>query len=796
VAQQIVEIRAVDKTGQVFANINKNLRGIEINTSRIGKGFGGLQSKILAIGSAIGAAFGAKAILKTASDVEQLGVRFQFLFGSVEEGNKAFQAMLDYAGKVPFTLQQIQAGAGSLAVISDNAEELSKNMQIVGNVAAVAGLDFATTANQIQRAFAGGAAAAEIFRERGILALLGFQAGAKVTAAETAKRFEEVFGKGGRFENATLALANTYEGVLSMIQDKIFKFTLALGNQGGLLNFAKGILGTLDQILTEQFGSIEKFAELAGRRIIEVVQQFAIGVARIADLVTPAFQLVAEGINVLVNFVNALPPMIREFGIIGFFLLGPKFKLLLVVAAGLFDKILDLIGFVVKGAEGLANKVVDAVNVVLGGINKARAFVGNDPIPLLERFTFGGDSPDHFKNMVKDGFGDLMKSLGATEQEAGKLETVVMKFFSAVDLTIEQQAKLKKKIEETIAASRGVTPEQYKVNEAMAKTVKSIQDQSDKIKGLTTDQKVALELEKLKVDELLGQVKASDDIKNAKRQEIEDLVRANILLEQRKELEAALGGLGAGFEDFDPEKRRQEELQKLIEQGVQDRVLTEAQGQAAIERIKLESARRQKAIEEQRIKETIDLIKKGQAEQVDFDKLTNKERMSVAIGFGKDILGQLAQQNEKAFQIQKALAIAEALIQARAAVVSAYKFGSTFGGPIGGAIFAALAVAATAAQISAIRNTQYTGPREKGGPVGPNQTYLVGEGGPELLKMGPQGGTVVPNNQLGQQPVLVNFNITTNDARGFDELLVERRSTIVGIINQAMNSRGRTGVTA
>jgi len=26
-------------------------------------------------------------------------------------------------------------------------------------------------------------------------------------------------------------------------------------------------------------------------------------------------------------------------------------------------------------------------------------------------------------------------------------------------------------------------------------------------------------------------------------------------------------------------------------------------------------------------------------------------------------------------------------------------------------------------------------------------------------------------------------------------LLVERRSTIVGIINQAMNSRGKTGVT-
>jgi len=43
--------------------------------------------------------------------------------------------------------------------------------------------------------------------------------------------------------------------------------------------------------------------------------------------------------------------------------------------------------------------------------------------------------------------------------------------------------------------------------------------------------------------------------------------------------------------------------------------------------------------------------------------------------------------------------------------------------------------------------------------------------------------------------VNVNFNIETNDASGFDELLIERRNTIVGIINQALNQRGQQGVT-
>ena len=44
--------------------------------------------------------------------------------------------------------------------------------------------------------------------------------------------------------------------------------------------------------------------------------------------------------------------------------------------------------------------------------------------------------------------------------------------------------------------------------------------------------------------------------------------------------------------------------------------------------------------------------------------------------------------------------------------------------------------------------------------------------------------------------VNVNFNITTVDARDFDQLLVERRGTIVGIINNAMNQLGNVGVTA
>tara|TARA_R100000388_G_C7148156_1_gene113230 strand:- start:37 stop:627 length:591 start_codon:yes stop_codon:yes gene_type:complete len=85
---------------------------------------------------------------------------------------------------------------------------------------------------------------------------------------------------------------------------------------------------------------------------------------------------------------------------------------------------------------------------------------------------------------------------------------------------------------------------------------------------------------------------------------------------------------------------------------------------------------------------------------------------------------------------------------------------------------------------------------EKGGrpPVG--RPSLVGEKGAELF-VPDQAGTIVPNDKLGmmnRQPVTVNFNISTVDARGFNELLVNSRGTIVNLINSAVNEKGKMAI--
>jgi hypothetical protein len=58
--------------------------------------------------------------------------------------------------------------------------------------------------------------------------------------------------------------------------------------------------------------------------------------------------------------------------------------------------------------------------------------------------------------------------------------------------------------------------------------------------------------------------------------------------------------------------------------------------------------------------------------------------------------------------------------------------------------------------------------------------------------MVPQGaGKVIPNNQLtNTEPMVINLNIQAVDARGVDQLIMERKGMIVGMIRSAMNDRG------
>ena len=229
--------RSVRNLGPTAQRASRQLQSLEAAAVRGRASFAALGTtlRIGVLGGLAAVGFGLNRFIRDTFEagnlIESLEIRFRLLFGSVSEGAAAFDVLNEFAARVPFSLEEIAAASGNLAVISQGADQLATNLQITGNVAAATGLDFRTTAEQIQRAFAGGIASADIFRERGVRAMLGFQAGATVSVEETVEAFERVFGAGGQFGNATELLARTLTGQVSLVQDAYFQFRRVVQEQ-------------------------------------------------------------------------------------------------------------------------------------------------------------------------------------------------------------------------------------------------------------------------------------------------------------------------------------------------------------------------------------------------------------------------------------------------------------------------------------------------------------------------------------------------------------------------------------
>jgi len=165
--------------------------------------------------------------------------------------------------------------------------------------------------------------------------------------------------------------------------------------------------------------------------------------------------------------------------------------------------------------------------------------------------------------------------------------------------------------------------------------------------------------------------------------------------------------------------------------------------------------------------------------------------LSMLSGF----LEQAGKNNKKAFEAQKAVAIAQTIISTYQAATQAFAAMSAipFIGPALGFAAAATIVAAGMANVAAIKNQQYSG-RQLGGPVMGGTPYMVGENGPELFTPNTTG-SITRNQDLGASaPTNINFTIIANDTQGFDQLLSSRKGVIQQIISDAMLERGQRSI--
>ena len=281
-----IDVVARDKSKQALNSVQGNLSKVKSAVFNLQNAFIGL-----------GAGLAVRSLVNTGKQIEGLQVRLKFLFGTAKEGNKAFDEMAKFASKVPFSLEEIQAGSGVLSVVSKDAKELANLMEITGNVAAVTGLDFRTTAEQIQRSMSAGISAADLFRDRGVKAMLGFKAGATVTVEETADAFQKIFGKGGKYGKATDELAKTFEGTMSMIGDSFFNLKRSILD-AGFFEELKIQFQALDNFIKTNQETFNEFARTIGQGLATAVR----GTVEVLKFMKENLNLIVASVKILIAF--------------------------------------------------------------------------------------------------------------------------------------------------------------------------------------------------------------------------------------------------------------------------------------------------------------------------------------------------------------------------------------------------------------------------------------------------------------------------------------------------------------
>ena len=421
----------VDPRGAV-TGANRAKRAI----TGIGKTASNVKNRIMSVqGALLGLGAGAvlKSIITTASSVESLRVRLKFLTGSTEEAGKAFDVMNEFASKVPFSLEDIERASPLLLTVAKSTDELNELLAITGDIAAVSGLSFEATAGQLQRAMAGGIASADLFRERGVKAFLGFEEGVQYTGEQTTKHIKKIFREGTTTaKGATDELADTFIGGISMMQDAWRKLKLVIAD-AGLFEMTAEAVDKLTALLNDE-------------KTIENTKKFGAGIVS-----------VGEAIGSVGRALLALPDWVLEFGIVIAFLGGKKAKL----AIGIVSALTMGVQKITEAIKEFQNQT--PTDVLNNNLESLENRAGN----VAEKLKKARLAYADFVSLHGDDIGSM---------KSGALMTEFDELLKAIKRYEEELPKTKARIEEIVEKL-----------DTQTVSVRSLKDEYRQLMGLSTD---------------------------------------------------------------------------------------------------------------------------------------------------------------------------------------------------------------------------------------------------------------------------------------------------------------------
>lgn len=281
-----------EKVGGVYIEIQarmgsleKDLRSLQDKlqrTDNTGTKFSGTMAKLGGVLAGGAIAYGllniGKSALSAAANMEQQRVAFTSMLGSAEKAQKLLDQMQDFAASTPFQFNEIVDAGKKLVAFGEDAENVTKTLGRIGDVAAGLGVPLGELTEIYGKARVQQTLYAEDLNQlagRGIPIFEELAKVMNVNASEVKKLgsegkisfslLEQVFGNltgaGGKFAGLMDAQSKTLAGKWSNFNDQIDKTLLLLGDK---MAPAAGETVTMFSLLLEKMNeSIEASNKLA-----------------------------------------------------------------------------------------------------------------------------------------------------------------------------------------------------------------------------------------------------------------------------------------------------------------------------------------------------------------------------------------------------------------------------------------------------------------------------------------------------------------------------------------------------
>lgn len=264
--------------------------------------------------AATAAAFGAMAkhAISTSANLEAFETRLGGLLGGLDQGKARVQELFEISAKTPFSITGLVEAETTLEAFGVNAPKVRQGVM---DLAGAMGMDLNEAARGVGKALAAGAGAADVLREKGVIAMIEVQAGVAATEMslqEFREALVETLEESEKLAGGTQRMALTFDGLMSTLKDQFTVFSKQVGD-AQLFATAKAAMVVILEVLGDSTAETEKLAGAVGGGlsanlifVMETTGEIAIRINRLRASWLSVKTLVLDIHVAMIRFVQSI----------------------------------------------------------------------------------------------------------------------------------------------------------------------------------------------------------------------------------------------------------------------------------------------------------------------------------------------------------------------------------------------------------------------------------------------------------------------------------------------------------